>query len=727
MANSLDLYLIDSKKYVSKWVSRTSSVSDTSFTDYTRTFTLSDGRKITVNRNMYATGFTLMSDIYRLQTMTSTLPTTWNKLNAKLYMRSADDKTYQEYENVSDLLGLTSSKHVNLNLTHGIWHTYPESESGVVTVIIDIDSGLSSETYNVTSDLTNITFENQVTTIKANSEFSFVFSANDGYEIDTLSSNIGTVSISTDKQSASITGTATTNITITGTGKALPKQNTVDFSLVDITCDNPQTTITENETFNFSFTPNAGYEINTLTSNIGNVTIADDKQSASITGTATGNITITGTGKQIKTIYTLAYSLTGMSCVDPIYTLVEGTEFNLYFTANTGYLIDSLTSNLGVVEIASDKKSATITGTATDNIGIIGSASKEKHYVKITGTLNNCYCNYENEEVIVSTKPCEIIANTGYVFPSKLMYKYYAYINNEYVTKYASISSDGYRLTFDFIFDNEEVTIVLDSIYTTEKEQDKISDFVDVYCVDNAIIKQIAENRYLKLTSSTGDVSYTDLGQFIVGLYVLPLGIPETLITSTKVVKMGYVETDVTAPIINGYKWLYDLGVINIPTVYNNSYDYINTDVFLNVPYFGRIEIPSYLVGYNLSINIIFDCFSGNGTLLIKNDFTKSYIETKTQKIVIDIPYVQTGVNTVFNKLSNTNIVPLINRCFVEVIRNTPYTHDDTFGQDVDEIVIIGSVHGYAEFKECLITSEIATSDEMTSIIQLLNNGVIIA
>jgi hypothetical protein len=726
MANSLDLYLIDTKKYVSKWVSPTTSVSDVSFSDYSRTFTLEDGTKITANRNAYATGFSTMSYIYRLQSMYSTLPTTWDKTKAKLYMRSTDDKTYQEYD-VSELLGFTSAKRVNVNLARDVWHTYPESDSGIVTVIIDIDSGLPSETYKVTSNLTNITFENQVATIKANSEFSFVFSANDGYEIDTLTCNIGTVSISTDKQSASITGTATTNITITGTGKALPKQYTVDFSLIDITCDNPQTTITENETFNFTFTPNIGYEINTLNSNIGTVTIADDKQTASITGTATENITITGIGSQIQTVYTIAYTLNNMTCVDPIYTIVEGTEFNLYFTANTGYLIDSLTSNLGAVEIASDKKSATITGTATDNIGIIGNARKENHYVKITGTLNNCYCSYENEEVIISTKPCEIIANIGYVFPSKLMYKYYAYINNEYVTKYASISSDGYRLTFDFIFNNEEVTIVLDNTYTAEKEQDKISDFVDVYCVNNTIIKQIAENRYLKLTSSTGDVSYTDLGQFIVGLYVLPLGIPETLITSTKIVKMGYVETDVTAPIINGYKWTYDLGTINIPTVYNNSYDYINTDVFLNVPYFGRLEIPSYLVGYNLSINIIFDCYSGNGTLLIKNDFTNSYIETKTQKIVIDVPYIQTGLNTVFNKLSNTNIDPLINRCFVEVIRNTPYTHECTFGHDVDDVVLIGSVQGYAEFKECLISSSVATSDELTSIIQLLNNGVVIA
>ncbi len=723
---SIIFALKDSKGYVTKWNSPTSSHADVTAVDYTQTWTLPDGTKFTTDRRITVSNL-VMVYAYRTNTLSSTLPTTWTKANAKIYMQNPKDSALMEYD-PSTTMGFTSAKNININMASNWWYNTPDtSEDGKIYCVIDIDSGLPATTYTVKSTLENITFENEVSTIKQNTAFSFVFNANEGYQIDTLTCNIGTVAISSDKLSAVITGTATTNIVITGSASELPKQYTVDYTLIDMVCDNPITTITENEDFTLTFSPNTGHEITTLTCNIGTVTIAEDKQSATITGTATENIVITGTATQIKAVYAIGYSLTNMSCVSPIYSIVEGTEFNLYFTADSGFVIDSLTTTLGEVEIAEDKKSATITGVATDNISIVGSASKEKHYVKITGSFNNCYCSYADGEVIDTTKPCEIIANTGYVFPTKLMYSYTAVIDGENVTKYATIDMNGYRLVLDFVFDDVEATIILDSEYTAEKEVDKISDFVDAYCVDNSIIQQLAGVRFLQITSSTGDVSFLDMGQFIVGLYALPLGVPDKLVTATKAIKLGYKSTNVTAPIINGYKWEYDLGVINIPATYNNGYDFVNTDVFLNVPYFGRIEVPSYLVGYEITIKILFDCYSGNGTLVIENNFTKSAIEMRTQKIVTDVPYIQTGMDTVFNKLGNTNVNPLINKCFVEVIRNTPYQTDNTFGKKVDEIVVIGSVQGYAEFNECLIKSSTATDTELDTIARLLNSGVIIA
>ena len=726
MSMSIIFAFKDTNKYVTKWNTPSSTIEDKSAIDYTQKWNLPDGSTITTNRRITVSGLITSAYAYRTQTLNTTLPTTWAKANAKIYMQNADESSLLEYDS-STTMGFTSAKRININMSSNWWHNTPSSDSGTVYCIIDIDSGLPKAKYTVTSNLENITFDNAVTSIEQDSNFTFNFTANTGYQIDSLTSNVGTVIISDDKLTATITGTATQAITITGSASVIPKKYSVTYSLTNMTCDNPKTELTENDSFEFTFSANEGNEIESLETNVGTVAISSDKKSAVITGTATQDITITGVAEQKVITYAIAYSLTNMSCVDPIYTIEENKEFSLYLTANAGYVIDSLSSTLGVVEIASDNKSATITGTATDNIAIIGTASLEKHYVNITGKLTNCYCSYENGELVDTTKPCEIIALNGYVFPSKLMYTYTAVINGENVTKYASISSDGYRLTFDFVIDDVECTINLDSDYTAEKEVDYISDFVDIYAVNKSIIQKLANTRFLQIVASTGDISYIDMGQFIVGLYVLPLGIPENLVTSEKNIKLGYKATSITAPIINGYSWVYDFGTINIPATYNNSYDFINTEIYLNVPFFGRLDIPSYLVGYNISVSVIFDCYSGNGTLVISNDFTDSNIEIKTQRIVTDIPYIQTGMNTVFNKLGNTNVNPLINKCFVEVIRSAPYEIDNSFGYKVDENIIIGSVQGYAEFSECLIKSAVATDTELNTIARLLNDGVIIA
>lgn len=727
MSMDLIFALKDTQKKVTKWNTSTSLLENIDFINYNQTWNLPNGTKFTTNRRATITGIISNSYVYRTQQLSSTLKkTTWDKTSAKIYMQNADEDSLQEYDS-STTIGITSAGNININMESSWWYTTPTSNSGTVYCIIDVDGGYPKTKYSVTSNLDNITFDNAVTQIEADTDFTFNFTADTGYQIDTLTSNIGTVVISEDKLTATITGTATGAINITGSASVIPKKYSVTYSLTNMTCDNPKTELTENDSFEFTFTANTGTEIEALTSNIGVVAISQDKKSAVITGTATENITITGEAENVTVVYAIAYNLENISCIDPIYSIEENTQFSLYFEANTGYSIDTLTSNLGVVEIATDKKSATITGVASDNIGIVGSASKEKHYVNISGTLSNCYCNYENGEVVDTTKSCEIIALTGYVFPAKLMYSYTANINGKSVTKYASVSSDGYRLSFDFVFDDVETTINLDSVYTAEKEVDKISDFVDIYAIDNSIIKQLASTRFLKIVASTGDISYIDMGQFIVGLYVLPLGIPENLVTSTKVIKLGYSSTSITSPIINGYKWQYDLGEITIPATYNNSYDFINTEIYLNVPFFGRLEIPNYLVGHKITLSIIFDSYSGNGTLLVKNDFTNSNIEIKTQKIVTDVPYIQTGLDTVFNKLGNTNVNPLINKCFVEVIRSAPYQIDNSYGYDVDENVIIGSVQGYAEFRECTISTNIATDNEIDMIHRLLNDGVIIA
>lgn len=76
--------------------------------------------------------------------------------------------------------------------------------------------------YNVTNNLTNVSAdENNPVKVEENTNFTLVFHANNGYKINTITCNIGTVVISDDKLTATITGVATKNISVVATGKKI--------------------------------------------------------------------------------------------------------------------------------------------------------------------------------------------------------------------------------------------------------------------------------------------------------------------------------------------------------------------------------------------------------------------------------------------------------------------------------------------------------------------------
>lgn len=720
---NLFFYFKDKDKRLETWQPSTTSAEPATAYDYTRTFTTPDGNIVT-NRAIDVKNI-LSPYVYRTQAISSTLNKVagFSKLKCNLYIKVAGDSNFTKLSSSNDLgVGSGGTVRINCNKYNS---SGSQPSSGAISVILDIDSGYPASKVKVTPTLENITFENAVNEVDENSDFTFNFSANQGYQIDTLTTNLGAVNIAGDKLTATITGKATGDIVIEGSASLIPIKHNITYNLTHITCTNQITEIAENEQFNLHFVSDSGFEITELSSNIGSITISQDKLSADIAGVATTDIIINGTATQVQTIYTVTYNLNNITCTNPINTIVENESFNLSFVPASGHIIETLTSNIGVVTIADNKKSGTIAGTASGNIVITGSSALEKHYVQISGTLNNCYCSYENNEEISNIKPCEIIANSGYVFPTQISYPYTAIINDIEVVKYATVIDNGYRLRFDFSFESGISTIILNGEYTAVKEVDSISDFVNTYYVTKQTLKELAKTRFLKLSSESG-VTYVDLGEFIVGLYVLPLGIPKILITSEQNIKLGYQDSKVPANVINAYKWEYDLGVITIPAKYNNAYDFVKTEVFLNAPFFDQQELPIYTIGHDLHIKMLFDCYSGCGTLLVKDTFTNSYIVNKTQKIVIDVPYVQTGLNTVFNKLGNTNINPLIDTCFVSVIRNTPYNNDNEYGKNLNASVVIGSVQGYAEFSKSTVISTIATDTELEMINRLLANGVYI-
>ena len=87
------------------------------------------------------------------------------------------------------------------------------------------------------------------------------FAADDGYTIDTLSGNYGSVTINPGRKTATLTATALKDLVVTGTGKYEPKTYKATYNLDEHIKGDPNnpTTLTEGKDYTFKFTCDEGW------------------------------------------------------------------------------------------------------------------------------------------------------------------------------------------------------------------------------------------------------------------------------------------------------------------------------------------------------------------------------------------------------------------------------------------------------------------------------------
>lgn len=161
---------------------------------------------------------------------------------------------------------------------------------------------------------------------------------------------------------------------------------TVTAKLTGVNADpaNP-TEVEENTEFTLKYTAKSGYKIDTATCNIGTATIAQDKLSVTITGTATENITVNVSATQYVTV---TLNLTNIKRTKGYDSYEYGTLINMEFAADDGYTIDTLSGNYGSVSINPGRKTATLTATALKDLVVTGTGKYEPKTYKATYNLD---------------------------------------------------------------------------------------------------------------------------------------------------------------------------------------------------------------------------------------------------------------------------------------------------------------------------------------------------
>ena len=575
--------------------------------------------------------------------------------------------------------------------------------------------------YTVTETLSHMSSDAPAE-LEENEQFTFNYNVEPGYEIQSLTSNIGTVNIETNKKGATITGTATENIVINGVAVEEVTSYTVTENLTHIIAsDSNPTTVNKNASFTLSYTAESGYIITSLTSTVGDVTFNVDHSSATVTGVATANIIVTGEATYQPKTFNVVVEKDAHIVADPSNpeTITEGSSYTFRFTSESGWLISRCTSNYGTADIAEDRKSATVVYnnvSATLRI-VLTSIEEIIPKVVITGTFVNATCNYTNGEVISKEKNIIITATSGYEFKNT-----YHYEDNGY--SYDLVKNlEKTTLTIDTTQITGLSDITLNDNYVATLPVETIGGFCNLYKVTEKELSQLSKVRFQKDTTSDTVVDY---GSAITQLYILPLNIPAEIIGDKSNIILGSFDSKVESTLLNNYTVDYDMGAITVPAKYNNAYDFINTTCTLRVPFFNAVALdPENVVGHTINIKFTLDLYSGNVTMNVVSDFTGGIIYSATANIVTQIPFIQKQNNSVVNQLSNV-FKYVIATPVIEVVRNIPYQADNsTFGRETVQVAKLNTVHGYCEVDNVNLVT-MATNDEKDSIISLLKEGVFI-
>ena len=462
------------------------------------------------------------------------------------------------------------------------------------------------------------------------------------------------------------------------------------------------------DTFTIHYTANDGYLIDSLTSNIGTVTIADNKKSAVLAGNATGNIVVNGVATKRQS-YTYTETLQNIVS-DGVESYNAGDTFTIHYTANDGCLIDSLTSNIGTVTIAGDKRTAVLAGSATGNIVVEGVATTEYGTILITGSFVHCSCNYSDGETISPSKPrLEIVADDGFIFLNAFKYKQAG------VTKYLNKSDDNKMLYKDL----DTRGLNLNDVYTAVTAPKTMTSFVHLYKTNDNELSALAKARFKDISGNT-----VDYGQYISALYRIPVDL-SNITGDTSNIMLGQYDSMVASTLLNQYLVDIDGGAITIPEKFHNAYDYLNTECILHLPFLDEINLPPhYVVNQTINIKYKLDLYSGTLTASIYSSYLNSIVANTSGIIVTNIPFIQKQTDTVVNELTKvfTNLIPT---AFMEVTRNIPYDNINVFGKECVDFDMIGNKTGYLKCDNVSLVSK-ATKNEKDEILSLLKDGIIL-
>lgn len=250
--------------------------------------------------------------------------------------------------------------------------------------------------------------------------------------------------------------------------------------------------------------------------------------------------------------------------------------------------------------------------------------------------------------------------------------------------------------------------------------------FTSVYMIDKYNILNLSR-KHGKVDFNGGDITSDPISQMINNIIRLPFKIPSDSYTELQPIIFGSVADsprDIVANKIKSDVLNLDIGTIEVKGKYENSLDYINTEVILYLPFMDRVSLPiETVIDGSIDIEYLINLYNGSVTCNIKSSITRTVVNSINGFIGRTIPYYSKPKNDVsFSVENNINMNNGIYRAYIEVSRNTPIENDDAI-----ELVKgqLKDVTGYVEVDRIDIDKDIIKT-ESDMLKNELGNGVVI-
>lgn len=206
------------------------------------------------------------------------------------------------------------------------------------TGAISATQAKQAQTFTITENLTDCTSDNSDSTIVESSNKTIIYTPNSNKEFNLgLCTCVnGTFTLATKNHIQWDITNCSGNVVNTIVAQTPIVYYSVTENLTNCVADeNNPVQVEENTSFELKYYANNGYKFGSVSANIGTVVISDDKLTATITGVATENITVTAQTQAIHYVY-ITGTLTHCSC-----NYTNGEEININkpitITANNGY------------------------------------------------------------------------------------------------------------------------------------------------------------------------------------------------------------------------------------------------------------------------------------------------------------------------------------------------------------------------------------------------------
>lgn len=247
--------------------------------------------------------------------------------------------------------------------------------------------------------------------------------------------------------------------------------------------------------------------------------------------------------------------------------------------------------------------------------------------------------------------------------------------------------------------------------------------FNNLYLIDYKILDSISKEDLIYSIGNVGSMVTFDLRNFIINVLEFNFPIDDKMLGESSEIKLGNNSLVTKAPTIKVDNFTLDLGVIKVPQKYFNSYDYLNTNVTINLPFLESIELEKeYVIGYEITVKYNIDLFNGYSTIIISSSKTDKIIYSSNFTLGREIPFSTTSNNVASSISEVRGLRNDIKTPYIEVIRNT-IPELEKFNNTVTKQGTLENVKGYVSINNIALEVE-TNSSEKSSIISILKQGV---